>query len=369
MSQIPSGQVATAAFAPLQHPVYGNRNQSFFYELLDNEDVFQNSLEGVTGGSLTWNANANVQRGGKITVVQRSRDQHNWLKRRIKVWMKIDGLDTYALGVYVCSAPSESWTDSELTLDIDLLDKTSILDNDYVAATYSVPEGAQITDRVRDLIVSTGEKAGSITDADAKLNKAMVWEAGTSKLSIVNDLLAAANYNGLMTDGEGRFRVEKNVLPKDRPNAHFFSDGFESIYLPNLAYAKDLYSVPNKVVIIGQGDGDKEPEVAIATNENADSPYSYQSRGFWIVDVTKGVEATDAETLQEKARKRLTDLTSPTGTITIDHAPLPWLGLNDVVRFKRTTADIDIRASIQSTQISLDPTALQHTELQEVAEL
>jgi hypothetical protein len=377
MIVIPNGLIRNDAVDPLRDPTYGNRIQSFTYHLLDSNDDHVGALDQVLGGTLEWHANAPIHGGGKITVVQKGRDNHNWLKRRIKIVMHIDGIGDTPLGVFIPSAPVEKWDDMNLTLEMDLLDKCSVLDNDYVEHTYSAPEGANVTDRVRDLITSTGENAGSITDSNATLNKAMAWDAGTSKLQIINDLLDAANYFSLFADGDGRFRVEKYRLPKDRPNEHFFSDGFQSIYLPEFDYEKDIYSVPNKVILVGQGSGTNEAPVAVATNTDPNSPYSRQSRGRWITDVVSGVEVagddlTEAEiqaALDSKAEKRLHELTSPTGTITIDHAPLPWLGINSAVRFKRIEADIDIRAVVTSTQINLDPMELQRTELQEVVEI
>lgn len=366
---IPPGRVANNSWAALNNPEFGDRTQSFSYQLLDNEGAHLGALDGVKGGTVEWHQSAAVKGGGKLTVVQRHRFQHNWLKRRIKIIMHIEGMDDTPLGVFIPSAPVENWDDMNLTLDLDLYDKSTVLDNDYVLSTHTVPEGANVIDEVRSLITSTGEGAGSITDAKATLDKAMVWDAGTSKLTIINDLLAAANYNSLHVDGNGKFQVDKYRLPKDRPSVHFFSDGFESIYAPEFGYAKDEFAVPNKVVMIGQGDGDTEALRAVATNENPDSPYSYQSRGRWIVDVTTGVEAVDQAALDDKAQRRLHDLTTPPGTLTIDHAPLPWLSLGDKVRFKRIEADIDIHATVQSMQISLDPTDLQRTELQEVADL
>jgi hypothetical protein len=366
---VPGGSIGLDFAEAMNDPVSGNRTQWFTYELLDNGEAPKGSLPNVTGGRLEWHANAAVKGGGKITIVSGSRSEIPWLHRRVKIIMHIEGLGEYPLGVFIPSAPIERWDDMNLTLDIELLDKCSIIDNDYVLDTYSVAEGTKVTTAVRNLIESTGENAGSITDSDETLKKALSWESGTSKLQIVNDLLEAANYFSLQVDGNGNYRVQKYRVPRNRATVHHFSDDNAAIYTPEFEYEKDVYSIPNKVVIIAQGDGAEEGMKAVATNENPDSPYSYQSRGRWIVDVVKGVEATSQEALNDRALGRLIQLTSPTGLISINHAPLPWLEVNDVVRFKRTEADIDVRAVVSSTEITLDPMALQRTALQEVAEL
>lgn len=369
MIKIPNGQVGSAHLAEMRNPLYGNRTQWFTYELLDNGGAPKGSLANVTGGSLEWHANAAVKGGGKISVRQPRLEPEDWLKRLVKIEMHIEGLGAFPLGVFVPSAPTEKWDDVGVEVEVELLDKCSILDNDYVAQTYSLPAGTNVTEAVRTLITSTGERAGSITDSSETLNNAMTWEGGTSKLAIINDLLSAANFFSLRADGNGHFRVERKELPRDRPLVHEFRQGHRALYLPAFAYEKDIYSIPNKVVMVGQGSGDQEALVAVATNENPNSPYSFQQRSRWIVDVTTGVEATSQEALNSKAAQRLHALTSPTGTLTIDHAPLPWLNVSEVVKFHSNDADIDIRGVIQSTKITLDATALQHTEIQEVAEL
>lgn len=369
MIVVPVGTYGMDFAKHFKNPVYGNRTQTFTYDLLDDEEAPKGSLLGVTGGTLEWHANAAVKGGGRITVIRQGGGNVQWLNRRVKVTMHIEGKGDYPLGIFIPSAPTEAWTDNEMSWDVELLDKCSILDNDYVLDNYSLDAGTNVTSAVRTLITSTGEQAGSVTDGDETLNKAMVWESGTSKLEIVNDLLKAGNYMSLRVDGEGKFRVEKNRLPKNRPIIHEFIDNSESIYTPEFTYENDIYSIPNKVVLIAQGDGDAEGMKAVATNENPDSPYSYQSRGRWIVDVVKGVEATDQEALNARALQRLVQLTSPTGTVTINHAPLPWLNTSEAVRFKHERSGINIRAVVASTQISLDPMALQTTALQEVVDL
>jgi hypothetical protein len=369
MIVVPAGVVGLDFANDMQDPIHGNRNQWFTYDLLDNGEAPKGSLPGVTGGTLEWHANAAVKGGGKIKVISQTREDIPWLRRRVKITMHIEGKGSYPLGIFIPSAPVEQWSDTELTLEVELLDKCSILDNDYFQNAYSLDAGTNVTAAVRELIEDAGEKAGSITDGDDTLSKAMNWESGTSRLQIINDLLEAANYFSLRVDGDGRFRVEKYRLPRNRPIVHEFIDNYKSIYASEFTYEKDIYSIPNRVVLIAQGDGAQEGMKAVAENTNPDSPYSYPSRGRWIVDVVKGVEATDQQALDERAQKRLVELTSPTGTVSINHAPLPWLGTSEAVRFKRDEADIDIRAVVASTQIDLDPMALQRTALQEVAEL
>lgn len=369
MIVVPTGQIGMDFAKATHDTVSGNRTQWFTYHLLDNSEAPSGGLAGVKGGVLEWHANAPVHGGGKITVVSLGRSEVDWLNSRVHIVMHIEGKGEYPLGVYIPSAPAENWDDMNLTLDVELLDKCSILDSDYVLNTHSIEPGTNVTQAVRNLIESTGEHAGSITETEHETPKALLWESGTSKLQIINDLLEAAGFFSLQVDGNGKFRAVRFRAPKNRPLAHEFKDDVDSIYSPAFTYERDIYSIPNKVVLIAPGDGDEEAMRGVATNMNPNSPYSYQRRGRWIIDVVKGVEATSQEALDERALARLESLTSSNGTVSINHAPLPWLGVTEVVRFKRDEADLDMRAVVASTQIELDAMALQRTALQEVADV
>lgn len=369
MITVPAGVIGTEFFAPANDATTGNRRQWFTYSLQDSEGAPKGALSGVISGSIDWHANAQVHSGGRITVVQSDPDDHDWLKLRVKITMHIEGLGDYPLGVFIPSAPTQNWVDEHMTLDIELLDKCSLLQEDCYAETKHVPAGANVTDTVRAIIVSAGEKAGSITDGTATLTKGMTWEPGTSKLQVINDLLDAANYFSLDVDGNGHFVVEKQRKAGTRPVRYWFYDNYRSIYESSFQYDRDIYNVPNKVIAIGKGDATTEALVATATNVNPNSPYSYPNRGRWVTDVAKGVDTTSQADLQEYADRRLAQLSAPQGTVQISHAPLPWLRPNDAVVFRRNPAELEMKAVISSMKIVLDPVGLQSTGLLEVIDL
>lgn len=293
----------------------------------------------------------------------------SWMHARVRPVLEIDGMPEEPLGVFIPTAPVEQWDEGGGRQEIELLDRTSIISQDYVDRAYSVPKNANVISEVRKIIASTGERVGALTASDETLNSDMTWGAGTNKLTIINELLDAAGFFSLWADGNGQFRVEKYRAPKNRPVAFQLLDDANSIYLPNLSIDRDIYSVPNKVIMTAQGDGQSEGWSVVATNENESSPFSYQRRGRWVTDVQLGVEATSLESLQSKAEKRLRSLSSLQSTVEINHAPVPGLKVNDVVRFRRNPADVDTLFTVTKTSINLDPTSLAKTTLTEVVDL
>lgn len=326
-------------------------------------------LWGFTGGEIEYVANRTVRGAGTLTIVDRGQNI-DWVTTRVKPSLTINGY-TWNLGVFVPSVPQEHWTDTGRFWTVDLLDKTSILDQDAVEKTYTVKAGTNVVNTVRALINSAGEKTTSaITDSSETLNKGLVWEPGTSKLRIINDLLDAIGYFSLWCDDLGRFRVEPYVYPDARPVAWDFSDQYEPrLYLSDFTREADIYSVPNRVVAVSQPDSKDESMIAVASNEDPKSEFSYQRRGRWIVHTETGVEVTSQSALNTYAAKKLSNLSSVVATIDIQHAPVP-IWLNQVVYFTRTPADIHKeRLTVQGMRIPLSATELMTSTLRETTRI
>lgn len=362
---IPDGPVAQAVTTD---PLTGNRASRYTYELLDLQGRLLGVLGGVQGGSLDWTANAAVKGAGRMLYVPQGTDI-DWTKTRVRPVLNIDGMDPIPLGVFIAHIPTDDWTDGSVSRELELLDRTTVLNEDSVDSTYSIPKGTNVVNKVVELIQSTGESPGSVTPSSVVTANDMTWDPTTSKLTIVNDMLDAAGFFALWADTNGQFRVEPYQPPKKRPVIRELLDDARSIYLPDMTITRDTYAIPNKVILIGQGDGTTEAWVATATNEDPKSKFSYQSRGRWITYTESGVEVASQSILQDKAAEKLRQMTSPQSSIDIQHAVVPGLTANSVVRFRRTPASVDTKFTVTQTTIPLDPTALATTTLTEVIDL
>lgn len=293
----------------------------------------------------------------------------SWMHARVRPVLLIDGLQEQPLGTFIPSAPVEYWDAGGGRQEIELLDRTSVISNDYVESSYTVKKDTNVVSAVRKLIASTGEHVGALTPSNETVSKDMVWGAGTNKLTIINELLDSADYFALWSDYNGQFRVQRYTKPSDRATVFEFLDDDKSIFLPDLSIDRDIYDVPNKVIMTAQGDGESEGWVSTATNTNPNSPYSFANRGRWITDVQLGIEATSKEALDSKATRRLSSLAAPQATISIEHAPIPGLKVNDVVRFRREPADVNTYYTVTKTGLDFNSTSLAKTVLSQVVDL
>ncbi|HLS00850.1 MAG TPA: hypothetical protein VK054_02540, partial [Beutenbergiaceae bacterium] len=236
----------------------------FTYQLLTSAGEDLGPLDGVlrNSGQSSFSASASVKSSASITFTNTGQIK-NWLDVRIQPWVSVDG-DEWPLGVFLPDVPERGFDDMGETAQVNLLDKLSILDGDGFGETFGAPKGTVVTEAVRDVIDSTGEPAGAISDDTSELLTAIEWEPDATKLQIVNDMLDAATFFSLWTDGHGQFQVTPWDRPARRPVQAEYVDGEQgvvfdpnSVYAPRFAVKHDVGKIPYVYIAISQGDGDE----------------------------------------------------------------------------------------------------------------
>lgn len=318
--------------------------ETFTFDLLDTNDNIVGRLAGVqNGGSLDFSVSADIRGSGSIDVTKTK--DIDWLHSRVRVYYNDIPLITA-----IPKVPSESYSDAETTMQVDLYDKTMILIDDNFGNAYSVAAGTNIITAVKAVIASTGDNKINIESSSATLATTLVWEANTPKKTIVNDLLNAANYWSIWTDGLGYFTSGPYVAPDSRPVMYDFVDNEEGMYLPAFTRNYDPFAVPNRFNVIGKTDGNTEALVKTAVDVDPNSPYSYPLLPWHTVTLT-GVEYADAANLQAIADRKLIESRQISETFELAH-PYLGFGLNQVVTFTNSKLG-SRRAVVQKQTYSL----------------
>lgn len=368
-------------FRPTILGVNGARETRFQFEVLDIEEKIIGDLKGVKGGNLAWSSKASIHSSGQVEMSDVG-DNIDWLNVRIKITVFTkddDGAETATpVGIYMPAAPVHEWDDGARTYTVELLDKLSLLDTDIItdargnAETYSVPKGTNIIKRVKAIIADLGEESPAIVEdeADETSQSDMVFPSGTSRLKIINDLLDAANYFSLWCDGEGRFRVTKYRAPKDRTPIYQMEEplveGENSLLGVEWTHDEDIYSIPNRVVAIQQGDGEEEGLTAVADLNDLEpgSKFNQKNRGRFITTVYDSVEATSQKALDDWAERKMDELVNAANKVEIKHVFLPDLLMNETILFR--AGDVEMTAAVTNTEFDLDPQAMVSTKLRSV---
>lgn len=340
------------------------RKPSWSYMLLDSSDTPIREMREVAGGSAEIVALSRL--GGSARLALRDLGQDiDWLKHRVQVTYDpgVPGFPAWNIGTFMLSSPTEVYSAGGRAWDVAMLPKTQILDEDAVDGTLSYPAGTNYVAAAVGLIESTGESKIAVTDSDLVSSGPLVFEAGTPKLTIINELLEAAGYWSLWVDGSGQFRVEPYVSPGDRATSIDFRDEKGALHSVEWERVQDQSSVPNRAVVVASTDGEEPPLIGVAENRDPESLYSFQSRGRWITRTEEGVEAADQTVVDQLAQRRLADAMNPVGHLTVSHLMLP-LDPNEVVQFIHGT--YSGRASIQRMSFDFTAGALCSAEWREV---
>lgn len=302
----------------------GPRAPSWHFELLDREDRPLGTLDGVTGGRIETSAFTKLGGSGELQIDETGAGI-DWSSHRFRATYDpgIESVAPWDVATMLFTSPKTFHSDLGATHRVTVLPKTAVLDEDATDGVISFPEGTPIIPAVIQLIESAGEMRIAATDTGVTLGAPQVFEAGTSKLAVINKLLEAAGYWSIRCDGMGQFLLFPYTEPAARPVAYEFAAGEASIVMPDWEREQDMSSVPNKCVVVGEGSDELPPLVGVATNEDPTSPFSYQARGRWITRTETGVEAADQAVIDEIARRRLLSAMSPVAKIDATHAVLP----------------------------------------------
>lgn len=343
------------------------RNHEVWVNLFTRQGTPLGKLEGFLDGEISTSAYASVKSTGRILA----RDTKQivggeWQQYRLQPVYKVNGVE-HKLGLYLPSTSQDDWDDQSLMWDVELADKTSILDRVVLGQFFTVKAGANIVETVKTLIELTGESAGALTPSPQTALGTITFEPGTTILQAVNDLLSAANFFSLWCDGDGQFQITPSVAVGSRPIVAEFVDGLDgtALYSPVFSREQDIASIPNRVIAISNTDGEDPALIAKAENRNPGSPYSFDALGRWIDHLEDGVETTSQAALQEYAQRRLESLSSAVANVVITC----WfedVKINDAIRFRSNPAKIDGVFTVSNVEPVLNELGMMTLKLREV---
>lgn len=181
------------------------------------------------------------------------------------------------------------------------------------------------------------------------------WEPGTSKLTIINDLLGSANFESAFFDEDGVLILRPYESPTLRPSEYIYETNSESIISGNVDQTIDLFAVPNSWVIV-YSDPESEPMVAKYTNDNPHSITSTVNRGRKIVDVRSETEAPASQSALDAKVMRLAEEASQIYEhITFTTALNPIHQNGDVYNLVIDGLVVDDKFSEQNWSMVLEP--------------
>lgn len=359
----------------LRRKLSGPRSTAWRFDLFDLQGNLIGKLDGVVQAELTGSVGAKIRTGGRLTWKRPPSGQvPDWLRVLVQPVYTASFYDGTSLewpwGLFIPAVPKAAQDGSVVGADVDLYDQLLILDEDAFTETYAVPAGAIVTDVVREILADAGITRAVVEDSATTLSAAMVWEGGTSRLRVINDLLDAIGYFAIWVDGTGTFRVQPYVDTPARSVGWAFQDGATSIFVPDLSEERDRFGVPNRVVLVARSeDGTAPPLTSTADNTDPLDPLSIPGRGRVITRRYPDVEAASQEVLDQLAARYLASARTTAAVVELKHLPIPldFVDLNAVVSYTNSTTGTTLRGAVQSWRVSTETPSLVQTTIREVA--
>ena len=334
------------------------RERSWRVELLDRDEntlgfVGDASTSADGSGVVSWTVTANdesqVGLSGSLKVrgdLAAGGVPVDWSLHRFRIWEVVTGVGEWPLGVLLPAIPSPQHSWRVTSWDVELVGKLRSMARDRLTQAWQAAAGAPVTGYLVQRLQDAGEFRRAVTPSTAGLPENIVWAAGTSGLTLANELAGAIGYRGLRADPTGVVRAEPYTAPGARPVAWEFEAGAWSLLTPDWSEEWNL-DAPN--VFLGRSQ-ELDGVVLEATAEDwsPDRPSSIARRGGQrVTEVAEGVEVATLEALQAYVDRRLSELVSPAQRMEVAHLGVPTVPLGDspglwvgsVVRHRRPGVD------------------------------
>jgi hypothetical protein len=235
----------------------------------------------------------------------------------------------FPLGVFLLSTPTRKSTPTgTVTREVEAYDQLQVVKDDKVTGRYFIATGTQYTTAIKSLLDSSGILIQNISPSSKLMPVDREWEAGTPKLSIINELLSALNYEELYFDEDGVAVCEPYVTPDLRISEYVYADDSKSVIFPDSEETLDWFNVPNQFVLV-VSQVDRPVLKSVYTNTSSTSPTSTVNRGRTIVEYMV-MDAADQATLDGLAQMTAFKASQVYQTITMQTALMPHHSHNDV---------------------------------------
>ena len=288
---------------------------------MDAEAEIKTALSGTFG---TW-----------VTDADGKRVEPDWLSDEIRPVLVIDGAET-PLGTFAAAQVTPTDANGVESLAIEAFDRCwKVRDNKLENRLY-IAAGTNYITAIEQQLVASSIPVVLATPTSATLTEDREWDIGTSRLTIVNELLGEINYSQLYFTPEGFAVLRPATVPSAADLSHRISDDPDDLaagadridaLLPRLTRTTDVYNAPN-VFVAWCANPDKSGNmVARAENLNPQSPLSVPRRGRRIVQVTRVDNIASQEELKAYVDRQRNDSL-------IGGETLPGYNVRDVVGLK-----------------------------------
>ena len=317
--------------------------------------VGRQELEELTtiqpGGRITRNLGAELKEEGKLPCVELPSLGDDLIRIYYVVEDDAGQEARLALATMHAVKPKADYTAAAETAGLSLVSALLTLQQAKLSTSLTIPAGTVAVDAAGAICTALGLPYVASASSRALTSNAS-WNAGDTRLKVVNYLLDVGGFWSAQVDGWGRVVFAPYEDPRRRAPVWTFRDGANCIYRPEFTVETDAWDIPNVCVLTSSS-----PAAALCgsyTNDDPASPYSTVTRGREITLAETVDDAVDVPDLNARAEKRLTLGTATTERVGFEHAYAP-VTIGDVVDFGSSRHGLDMRVTIQAQDLTLTP--------------
>jgi hypothetical protein len=272
------------------------------------------------GGQIEYNDLTSIKVSGQIPFMMQPDIGNDYL--RVYSVHKQKGETTEVLhGTFLASTPSATLNRKSKRGSLDVYSLLQVASDAGILVPLTIPKDTIAVTYALSLVLELG-LAAQADISTSRLTSDANYDAGTSKLTIVNDLLAFAGFSSAQVDTQGTIRMLKYTDPAQRSASVVFRDDVQGCnFAPAITHELDFFAVPN--VFVAVMSNQDSCLVSVAKNTDPTSVYSVPSRGREIVAKEDVSDIESQVALDAFAKRRLTELSSSVESIEVTH---PWQG-------------------------------------------
>lgn len=262
-------------------------------------------------------------------------EEIDWLSDEIQPVLVIDGEES-PLGVFLPATVTPTETETTKSVKVTAYDRCWRVRDTYAESSVYFASGTNYLAAIESLLTAAGIVLTVKTPTAAAFPEAREdWQAGTSYLDIINELLSEISYNPLWFNSQGAAVLEPASVPAAENIEHTLDDtDVRSLLLPQITRETDVYSAPNVFLCICSSADKASVLTASAENTNPQSPLSIMRRGRRIVKVTRVNNIADQTALTAYAEKLRNESMLGGETIRVTTGLLPGFGVADVTAIR-----------------------------------
>lgn len=288
----------------------------FYAMLLDPVTWTETERVEILSGSVS-RTDDGLNQSAKIKVRDFDQSQERW----IRVYMDArqeSNVDHLALFTGIASAPKVNVDGAVATHDLECYSVLEPINVPMLLGEY-IPYGMNAGTAIQRLLKPTPAPV-IVEDGAPMLEDYIVAEDNETRLTMVKKVLDAIGWQ-LVIDGDGTIRIR----PKPQQAAAVFSAINADVIEKTLSKTQDWFKTPN-VFRASSGDA-----VAVARDDDPDSPLSTVSRGREVIDTETDVTLTSDEGIAEYAKRKLKEKQQVIESASYNRRYIPGVTVGDTV--------------------------------------